>query len=148
MGEDRKFEHTGIADFEPVNPWRSRERGEHRRQLPHLQTPQSTYFVTFRCRDGLSLPDEAKAIVMSAVRYWDGTRIDVDAAVVMPDHAHIMMRVLEDRSLSAILQSIKGFSSLTVNQLLGRKGALARRELRSHHPPRIGVAREDGLHSR
>jgi len=91
---------------------------------PHLQTPQSTYFVTFRCRDGMSQPDEAKEIVMSAIRYWDEQRIDLDAAVVMPDHVHVIFRILEDRPLGAVLQSIKGFSAHAINRLLARKGAL------------------------
>ncbi len=122
-GENRTYEHTGKTDFEPVNPWKSGERRESVRHLPQLETPQSTYLVTFRCRDGLSLSAEAREIVLSAIRYWDGVRIDLDAAVVMPDHVHIMLRVLEGQPLSAVLQSIKGFSSRAVNQLLRRKGA-------------------------
>jgi REP element-mobilizing transposase RayT len=47
----------------------------------------------------MSLPDEAKEIVMSAVRFWDGQQIDLDAAVVMPDHVHMILRVLEDLPL-------------------------------------------------
>jgi hypothetical protein len=59
-------------------------RAETKRHLPHLQTPQSTYFVTFRCRPGIFLGDEAKRIVLSAIRHWDGLRIELDAAVIMP----------------------------------------------------------------
>jgi REP element-mobilizing transposase RayT len=108
--------------FQPVDPWQSPELTERRRQLPHLGTPDSTYFVTFRCRPGLFLSEPAKAIVMSAIRHWDGARIDLDAAVVMPDHAHLIFRVLGGLSLSAILQSIKGYSARLVNALLGRRG--------------------------
>ena len=93
---------------------------ETRRQLPHLQTPDSTYFVTFRCRPGLFLPKPARAIVMSAIRHCNGARIDLDAAVVMPDHGHLIFRVLGGLSLSAILQSIKGYSARSVNAQLGR----------------------------
>ncbi|MGO9058882.1 MAG: REP-associated tyrosine transposase [Candidatus Binataceae bacterium] len=123
-GDHHKCESADSTGFQPVNPWRSVELGESKRQLPHLQTPQSTYFVTFRCRDGMSLPDEAKEIVMSAIRYWDEQRIDLDAAVVMPDHVHAIFRVLEDKPLGSVMQSIKGFSARTVNRVLGRKGAL------------------------
>jgi REP-associated tyrosine transposase len=61
--------------------------------------------------------------VLSALRYWDGVRIALDAAVVMPDHVHIILRVLEGRTLGSVLQSIKGFSSRAVNRLLRRRGA-------------------------
>jgi hypothetical protein len=37
--------------------------------LPHLQAPESTYFVTFRWRTGLFLPDPAKEIVISTIRH-------------------------------------------------------------------------------
>jgi hypothetical protein len=72
-----------LDGFRLVNPWQSPERSESRRHLPHLQAPESTYFVTFRCRTGLFLPDQAKEIVISTIRHWDGIRFDLDAAVVM-----------------------------------------------------------------
>jgi REP element-mobilizing transposase RayT len=122
-GDGTPSDNTGKMDFEPVNPWKSVERRESLRHLPHLETPQSTYLVTFRCHDGLFLPAEARDIVFAAIRHWDRVRIDLDGAVVMPDHVHIMLRVLEGRSLSSVLQSIKGFSSRAINQLLRRKGA-------------------------
>jgi REP element-mobilizing transposase RayT len=89
--------------------------------LPHLQAPDSTYFVTFRCRTGLFLPDPAKEIVISTIRYWDGLRFDLDAAVVMPDHVHLICRILGERSLSAVLHSVKGYSARLINPLLARK---------------------------
>ena len=59
---------------------------------------------------------------MSAIRHWDGVRIELDAAVVMPDHVHLIFRVLRGLSLSAVLQSVKGYSARSVNALLARKG--------------------------
>jgi REP element-mobilizing transposase RayT len=90
--------------------------------LPHLQAPESTYFITFRCRNGLFLSDQAKEIVMSTIRHWDRIRFDLDAAVVMPDHVHLICRVLGERSLSAVLHSVKGYSARLLNKLLARKG--------------------------
>lgn len=115
-------EQVVLDGFQPVDPWKSPERSETKRKLPHLQTPESTYFVTFRCRQGLFLSERAKDIVMSAIRYWDGARLDLDAAVVMPDHVHFIFRVLGGLSVSAVLQSIKGYSARSINRLLSRKG--------------------------
>ncbi len=61
---------------------------------------------------------------MSAIRYWDGLRIELDAAVVMPDHAHLIVRVLDGLPLGAILKSIKGFSARAINRSLIRQGSL------------------------
>jgi REP element-mobilizing transposase RayT len=70
------------------------------------------------------LGDEAKGIVLSAIRHWDGLRIELDAAVVMPDHVHLICRVLEEMPLGAVLKSIKGFSARAINRRLGRTGPL------------------------
>jgi REP element-mobilizing transposase RayT len=111
-----------LDGFRLVDSWKPPERREFRRHLPHLQTPESTYFVTFRCRNGLFLSDQAKEIVMSTIRHWDEIRFDLDAAVVMPDHVHLICRILGERSLSAVLHSVKGYSARLINTLLTRKG--------------------------
>ena len=115
-------EQIELDGFRDVDPWKSPERTQSKRHLPHLQTPESTYFVTFRCRKGLMLSDPAKEILMSAIRHWNGLRLDVDAAVVMPDHVHLIFRILDGSSLSVVLQSIKGYSARSINALLGRNG--------------------------
>ncbi len=119
---------TGIlpvdSSFEPVNPWKSSSLSIQQRNLPHLQTPEATYFVTFRCRKGLYLSEEASNIAFAAVRHWNKKRIDLDAAVVMPDHVHMIFRIIDGTSLSDIMHSIKSFSSKQINLLLGREGSL------------------------
>jgi len=109
--------------FQPVNPWRADDLSASRRNLPHLETAGATYFVTFRCRGELRMPPEAMAIALSAIRHWDGSRIALDAAVVMPDHAHLMFRILDGSRLGQLLHSIKSFSANKINALLGRSGA-------------------------
>ncbi|MCL6508545.1 MAG: DUF1156 domain-containing protein, partial [Bryobacteraceae bacterium] len=109
--------------FQPVNPWRADDLSASRRNLPHLETAGATYFVTFRCREKLTMPPEARAIALSAIRHWDGSRIALDAAVVMPDHAHLMFRIMDGSRLGQVLHSIKSFSANKINALLGRSGA-------------------------
>jgi REP element-mobilizing transposase RayT len=108
--------------FRPVDPWQSPERSESRRHLPHLQAPEPTYFVTFRCGKGLFLSAPAKDIVMSTVRHGDGSRINLYAAVVMPAHVHLIFRILGGRSLSAVRHSIKDYSARLLNTLFARTG--------------------------
>ncbi len=61
---------------------------------------------------------------MSAIRHWDGLRIELDAAVVMPDHVHLIVRILNGLPLGAILKSIKGFSARAINRTLASRGSL------------------------
>jgi REP element-mobilizing transposase RayT len=59
---------------------------------------------------------------MPARRYWEGLRIELDAAVVMPDHVHLIFRVLNGLPLGTVLKSMKGFSARAINRSIGRKG--------------------------
>ncbi|HAZ31369.1 MAG TPA: hypothetical protein DCY61_01505, partial [Dehalococcoidia bacterium] len=108
--------------FKPMNPWKAPDLSTTRRNLPHLETGGATYFVTFRCRKGLGMPPESREAVLSAMRYWDGKRISLDAAVVMPNHAHAMFRITDESKLGEILHSIKSFSANQVNKLQNRMG--------------------------
>jgi REP element-mobilizing transposase RayT len=57
---------------------------------------------------------------MTVIQEQDRKAIDLDAAVVMPDHVHATFRVIEPNTLSQVLQQIKGRSSRQVNQILHR----------------------------
>jgi REP element-mobilizing transposase RayT len=126
------FQPVDKKNFRPVDPWKSSTLNIQKRHLPHLHTKEATYFVTFRCRKGMSIPEQARDEVLSAILFWNGKRIDLDAAVVMPDHVHLVFRLLqvpEDDRLEAcptigkILHSIKSFSSNRINNIIGRKGS-------------------------
>jgi putative transposase len=99
-----------------------------RRNLPHWQLTGSTYFVTFRLKSGIITDDERK-IVLSAIKYFHKIKYWVIAAVVMPDHVHLILKpiVIEPKPvfpLSKVLQGIKGFSAREINKTRGTKGAL------------------------
>lgn len=58
-----------------------------------------------------------------------GRRIESYAGVIMPTHAHLLFKPLENSegepfSLPEIMKGIKGSSAYNVNRLLGRKGTL------------------------
>jgi REP element-mobilizing transposase RayT len=68
------------------------------------------------------LPPEARDLVMAAIRACDGDSIDLDAAVVMPDHAHAIFRLIGDCTLSRVIQRIKGRSARQINRMLKSGG--------------------------
>jgi putative transposase len=103
-----------------------------RRNLPHWQLPGGTYFVSFRLKSGSMLEDERK-MVLGAIKFFHNIKYWVTAAVVMPDHVHLMLKpgaieCGEDSSLSKILQGMKGFSAWEINKSRGTKGALWQEE--------------------
>ena len=62
-------------------------------------------------------------IVFNAVLHFDGSRYDLFAATVMPNHVHVLFRPSGAESLATILRSWKSFTSKQANRVLGRTGA-------------------------
>jgi REP element-mobilizing transposase RayT len=95
---------------------------QYRRNLPHYQKSDRTLFVTFVTKGKQQLSSESRDIVLKACLFYNDTKIHVHAAVVMPDHVHIVFRILRDEnkeeySLAEILNSIKGYTSHEINKL-------------------------------
>ena len=102
------------------------------RHLPHWQYPGSTYFITFRLMDSgvcnLATPDIGP-IILDAFQFFAGKRYWLGSHTVMPDHVHAVLRPImtEDGtcvSLGRVMQSLKGYTSRKINELLKRSGAL------------------------
>jgi REP element-mobilizing transposase RayT len=106
--------------FEPHNP--PYEESTYRRgDLPHVQVPRATYFLTFRTKSFRILSDESRKIALDAVLHWNHNKWEVIMAVVMPDHVHIIANRLQD-DLSAILHSVKSYSANLINKEESKEG--------------------------
>jgi len=112
-----------------MSTYRSLERPkyEYRRRLPHYQSADAPLFVTFRTFGTLIPPEAARDLVLRHCVHDHGTRIQLSAAVIMPNHVHLLFWALRDSQgwpflLVDILQSLKGSSAHTVNRLLRRGG--------------------------
>ncbi len=71
-------------------------------------------------------------VVLRSLQHWDGTRYDLLAWCVMPNHVHIVFRAFCGERLDAIVKSWKSFSARRVNSLLARTGAFWQREYYDH----------------
>jgi REP element-mobilizing transposase RayT len=98
-----------------------------RRHLPHWTTRGATYFVTFRTRKGILDGDEQEA-VLKHVKEADGKFYDLRAAVVMPDHVHLLLTPEGEYSLSRIMKGIKGGSARTINTMRHQSGQVWQHE--------------------
>jgi hypothetical protein len=86
---------TGVSPVIPpgMSALGTEEFRRARRHLPHFQQAGATYFVTFRTSAGGLAPEERRT-VLEALLHWHGERWHVHAAVVMPDHVHLLVRPL------------------------------------------------------
>jgi len=68
-------------------------------------------------------PDLA-SVVSDALLHFNGRRYSLDAFVVMPNHVHVLFRLLAPHHLESVVQSWKGFSAREINRRLGKHGRL------------------------
>lgn len=102
--------------------------GFHRRNLPHYDDGVTPVFVTFRTHGRLILPPEARDVVLEHCVREHGVRVDLYAAVVMPDHVHLLFQQRESHPARVIMNSVKGASAHSVNTVVGRRGRVWQEE--------------------
>jgi REP element-mobilizing transposase RayT len=66
--------------------------------------------------------------VVSALQFFAGTRYDLLAWCVMPNHVHVVMRISGDLPLEKIVHSWKSYTANQANKILGRTGTFWQRE--------------------
>ena len=114
-------------------------RYEWHRYLPHIQRGCAPIFVSMSTHQRWTLPPEARDIVLEGILREDRVRIDLLAAVVMPDHVHLLFCPREDPkagifTLAEIMHGIRGPSAHRINKLLRREGAVWNEEFFDHLP--------------
>jgi len=67
---------------------------------------------------------ELRDIVANALHHFDGERYILDSFVVMPNHVHVLVKPLQDHTLSDILHSWKSFTAKEINKATGRSGSV------------------------
>jgi len=123
---------------------------EYRRRLPHLQKADADLFVTFCTGARRILPELARDLVLDHCLREAGVRpfadeaaratparIHLHAAVVMPDHVHLLFAPLRDNdgwpySLVNIMQCLKGATAHRINKLLRISGPVWEEESLDH----------------
>lgn len=105
----------------------------YKRRLPHLQLPDIPIFVTFNTHKRWLLPPEARDLALKCMLHDHPSKYILHAAVVMPDHAHMLMTPNRDGDgntfgLVQIMQAIKSASAHGINRQLSRSGAVWQEE--------------------
>ena len=120
-----------------LGPRNLEHKYEYRRRMPHYQKPGRPLFVTFCKLIRVPFPGPARDLILAHCIHDHGKRFDLQVAVVMPDHVHLLLTPLSDDQgwpypLSAILKIIKGMSARSVNKLLNTSGPIWQEESFDH----------------
>jgi putative transposase len=106
----------------------------YRRNLPHLQRDAKRHFVTFVTKNRWILSAAARDIVLESTRHDDNVAYDLHAAIIMPDHAHIVLTPLINEAqrrvmpLFETMRAIKSASAPQINRQLAHRGAVWQEE--------------------
>ncbi|MBF2021258.1 MAG: transposase [Hydrococcus sp. C42_A2020_068] len=63
-----------------------------KKQLPQLEKPHGTYFITFVTWERLELTSPARKVVLDACLFFNQKRYQIYAVVIMPDHVHLLIK--------------------------------------------------------
>ena len=90
----------------------------------HARFFQEFDFVLDAARYGpkyLAQP-EIREIVKSSLDFAAKEWLDMIAYTIMPNHVHFVAGIKGEKTLSQVMQSLKGFTSREANKLMGRTG--------------------------
>ena len=62
-----------------------------KRHLPHFQLSAGYYFITFSTYNRQPLQSLQKDCVFNAIRFFDNTKYELYAAVILNDHVHMVL---------------------------------------------------------
>ncbi|MDP9267768.1 MAG: transposase [Acidobacteriota bacterium] len=79
----------------------------------------------------LAQPAIAKTVA-DAIHHLDGRSYRLIAWVVMPNHVHLVVRLLPGKKLASAMHSLKSYTSEEANRILGRRGIFWQREYYDH----------------
>ena len=110
-------------------------------RLPHWQLQGCTYFVTI-CLLNRSLAHfkrrDIAEIAMDAILFRHGKEYFLNAFVIMPDHIHLLIDLIDDRSIQRGLAGLKRFISCRANKILGVRGKFFQPEHFDHLVRHVG----------
>ncbi len=121
MGEASKPRHENVMKTDRINiPLKgSKSLRTGRRSIPRQIYLLTT--ATFKRTPIFSNPNAA-AIVLNTLKYLeDQGHLTLEAAVVMPDHVHMVAGLLSE-SLPDVMGAFKGFTARSINKLSTARG--------------------------
>ena len=102
--------------------------------LPHFERPWGKYLLTVTTQDRKILTPDARQITLDAILHFHGSRYILFAAVVMPDHFHLLIEPQPESwdkdgnpvfwELGGLMHSIKSFTAKQINKAHGTSGTV------------------------
>jgi REP element-mobilizing transposase RayT len=106
--------------------------GEQATRLRHLVSARTQEFLDTGHGSCILAEGRNAQLVANALAFFQGSRYNIHAWCVMPNHVHVVVEPLDDHELSKILHSWKSFSSHEMRKVIGGTGSIWHRESYDH----------------
>lgn len=122
-----------LHDIETMQQTGTRQlSSDEEQRLRKLQQPKAEELLNNGDGSCWLRNDSIAPIVADALKYFDGTRYQLFAWCIMPNHVHVILQPLGQHALRDILHSWKSFTAHQANIILKRKGPFWREESYDH----------------
>lgn len=118
----REMEEQFMRDH--PRPWST----ETAAQFKKLKSPAMEEFLDNGYGSCVLKSAEIRALLVSAINYYDGKAFETVAYVIMPNHVHLLVIMFSGVDVRDVMHSIKSYTSHKINKLLGYTGKLWQRE--------------------
>ena len=107
------------------------------RQLRKHRNSRSgeVYFITTSCfnKQKIFLSKKNVQIIFDTIDWLEqGKYIDCYFTMVMPDHLHVVFQLLDKKTLSEVMKSLKGFTGKNIKELLKLNTPIWQEQFRDH----------------
>ena len=96
--------------------------------LQHLAKTGKTYFITFVTHNREVLSPAERDIVLATIRGSHRKSMYLHAAVIMPDHVHLLLTPYEHITLAELMQQLKSISAHRIAKHRAGKTRIWQRE--------------------
>jgi 1-hydroxy-2-methyl-2-(E)-butenyl 4-diphosphate synthase len=103
-----------------------------RKQLAEIQHTEIDPELDLSHGSCLFKADAYAQLVADAMAHFDGKRYTLMAWCIMPNHVHVVFKLMEGEQLEEVLHSWKSFTAHEINKSLGQSGAIWQKESYNH----------------
>lgn len=101
-------------------PWNDAEISEYAQKFEH----RVDRWLALGRGEAVLKDRGCRAKLLDILMFYEGKETRMDAIVIMPNHVHVLVQLLGNRTLSRLMHSWKSYSSSQLNQMLRRYGPL------------------------
>jgi type I restriction enzyme R subunit len=129
------LEANAVAGYPESKIWKERfqQLSEKQQRMFSRMNARKLFVELGNCHgDCVFRQEECRNILVESVGFFHGERWYVGDYVIMPNHIHLLVAVVNGYNLEDVLYSVKRFSARRINQSLNRSGRVWQKESYDH----------------